>query len=280
MRILAIVIPLALGTPAAAQVNDQQSGPPSRTDNSTPDQWTVTLGIAPVVSPAWEGSDKVVLSIFPDVRINYGDEFFASIPDGAGWNAVNADGWKAGPLAKLRFGRDEDGSGSPFAIAGKSDALIGLGDINASAELGAFVEKRFGAHREWNGRVEVLRGFGGHEGLMADFSLSYQLRAGRTIISAGPRATLATDNFTRTYFGIDADQSARSGLSRYRPDGGLVSYGIGGTIIHPINRQSAMTLFSNFRMLGEVAANSPLIEERGRPEQFSVGIGYGFRFGL
>lgn len=280
MRILVALVPLLLGAPAFAQPVDPQSRPSGRPDVAASNQWSVTLGVAPVVSPAWDGSDEVILSIFPDVRINYGDTIFASIPDGIGWNAVNENGWKSGPLAKLRFGRDENGGGSPFAIAGSSAALIGLGDIGASAEIGGFVEKRFGAGRQWSGRIETLRGFGGHEGVVADVSLSYQLRSGRAIMNLGPRATFATTDFTQAYFGIDTGQSLASGLAPYQPDGGLVSYGLGGTLIRPIDRQSAITVFSSVRLLGDVAADSPLVRERGRREQFSIGVGYGYRFGL
>lgn len=120
----------------------------------------------------------MILSIFPDVRINYGDEIFASVPEGIGWNVINGDGWKAGPIAKLRFGRDEDGFGSPFAVVANSDALVGLGDVDAAAEVGGFAEKRFGAAEQWSARVEIRHGFGGHEGVLGDASLSYRLRSG------------------------------------------------------------------------------------------------------
>ncbi len=238
----------------------------------------MTLGLAPVVSPAWQGSKDFVLSIYPDLRINYGEAFFASIPDGVGFNAINANGWRAGPIAKLRFGRDENGSGSPFAVTGGSDALIGLGNIGLTAEVGGFVERRFGQRQQWRGRSELRKGFGGHEGAVGDVSLSHQVRSGRAILNIGPRATFATKGFTRTYFGIDADQSVRSGLSVYQPKVGLVSYGLGGSLIRPLGRHSAITMFSSLERLGGVAKNSPLVVERGQTTQFTAGIGYGYRF--
>ena len=280
MRIIALSLPLLFSTSAFAQPGEPSTQPSGRPGPASADEWSVTLGLAPVVSPEWEGSDDVILSVFPDVRINYGDSIFASIPDGIGWNAITNGGWKAGPLAKLRFGRDQDGGGSPFAIFGSSDALIGLGDIDTSAEIGGFVEKRFGTRRQWAGRIETVRGFGGHEGVVADVSLSYQLRSGRAIVNVGPRASFATADFMQVYFGIDANQSLASGLARYNPNDGLVSYGVGGTLIRPIDRRSAITVFSSFKMLGDEAADSPLVRERGRREQFSIGIGYGYRFGL
>lgn len=222
----------------------------------------------------------MALSIFPDLRINYEDKLFASVPEGIGWNAVNRDGWKAGPVARVRFGRDEDNGGSPFQIAGGSDALIGMGDIDASIEAGGFVEKRFGSKRQWEIGARVVRGFGGYEGTVADFSLDYRMRSGGTRASFGPRLTLASGGFMRPYFGIDAEQSLNTGLDQYEPDSGILSYGIGGTLVRPLNRRSAVTVITNIERLGSEAANSPLVRERGQRMQYTVGVAYGFRFGL
>lgn len=277
MRVVILMLVAVCASPSVAQ--SVESPPPGAAVRPPVDEgWSITVGVAPVISNAWQGSEDYVVSIFPDLRVNYGDILFASIPDGAGWNAVNANGWKAGPIVKLRFGRDEDGGGSPFAVSGGSDALIGLGDVGITAEVGGFLEKRFGIRQQWRGRVEAGRGFGGHEGTVGDVLLSYQTRSGRAIFNIGPRATLASKDFTRAYFGTDAEQSLRSGLGIYRPKGGLVSYGVGGSMIRPLNQRSAITVFTSLEQLGGVAKNSPLVRERGRASQFTLGVGYGYRF--
>lgn len=279
MKLLTVMTAIFAATPCAAQ--SDLSGPPTgRPTVAADDGVSVTVGIAPVFSPAWQGSSDSTLSIFPDLRLNYGDVLFASIPDGLGWNAINRDGWRAGPLVKLRFGRDEEDGGSPFLVAGGSDALLGMGNISATAEIGGFAEKRFGRQREWRARAELRRGFGGHEGVLLDASLSRQVRAAGAIINFGPRLTAASRDFMQTYFGIDAGQSARTGLARYNAKGGILSYGIGGTVIRPLTPRSALTLFTSLENLGGEPGNSPLVEERGRRLQFTLGIGYGFRFGL
>ena len=123
------VLAAALGGPAA----HAQGGPPVKA-------WAITVGAAPLVGPAFVGSDDIALSLFPDFRVNYKDQFFLSIPDGLGYNVVNTRQWKVGPLVKIRFGRDEKGGGNPFLIVGESDDLQGLGDVGASGEAGAFVQ--------------------------------------------------------------------------------------------------------------------------------------------
>ena len=280
LRVLIAVVALGLGQASHAQGNDAAGRPPVSGRPAAPEGWTLTLGVGPVLSPAWQGSRDTTLSLFPDLRINYGDTFFASVPEGIGLNAVNQDGWRAGPVVKIRFGRKESSGGSPFIIAGGSDALRGLGNVGAAAEVGGFVEKRLGARREWRVRSEVRRGFGGHEGVVAEGSIAYQLRAGRAIINIGPRATIVSGDYMQTYFGIDAGQSLRSGISPYDAKGGLLSYGVGSSLIRPLDSRSAITVFAALDRLGDEAAKSSLVRERGRKTQFTIGMAYGFRFNL
>jgi hypothetical protein len=71
-------------------------------------------------------------------------------------NLVNYDGFKAGPIARYRFGRDED----------DNNALDGLGDVNDSIELGGFLKYEIGI---WSAGLTVAQDVaGGHEGLVAE----------------------------------------------------------------------------------------------------------------
>lgn len=283
MRVFMLSLLLGIAAPAFAQSAPPAgapAGPPPASRPVAPEGWTIGIGVAPVLSPAWQGSKQMALSVFPDLRVNYGDVFFASVPDGIGINAVNRDGWRAGPLVKIRFGRDEDDGGSPFQIAGGSDALIGMGNVKVAGEAGGFVEHSFGPRQQWRARAEVRQGFGGHEGLLADVLFNHRTRIGSTIISAGPRVSFASRDFMQTYFGVTPAQSLRTGLARYDADGGLLSYGVGGTVIQPLSRKSALTLFTSLERLGELAGDSPLVRDRGRRTQFTLGLGFGYRFGL
>lgn len=274
--VLAVGFALALSRAAFAQTAPARpAGPPP-----APQGWTMTVGVAPVFGMAWQGSKDTALSIFPDLRVNYKDTLFLSVQDGLGWNAVNRDGWKAGPILRSRFGRNEDDGGSPFLVAGGSDALRGMGDIGIAGEAGAFVEKRLGAKRQWRLRAEVRQGFGGHEGVVGDVLAQYSGRSGKVMYAVGPRATFASRDFMRTYYGVDAGQAARTGLAVSRPDGGLVSYGLGANLIRPLDRKRAVAVFAGVDRLGGEPAGSSLIRERGQRTQFSVGLGYSYRFGL
>jgi MipA family protein len=290
MRHLALA-PLALiaaGAPALAQqgpapgipttIEGQRQMPPRQSDVM------VTIGFAPVLSPVWQGSTDYALSVFPDIRVNYRDDIFFSVPDGLGWNVVNRNDWKIGPLAKLRFGRNEDNGGSPFLVTGGSDALQGMGDVDLAIEFGGFVQKGF-VNNQLRARAEVLQGTGGHEGLVANTNLSWNgAKRDRSLLySAGVRATWASSDFTNTYFGVNALQSAATGLPVSRTGSGLVNAGINGSLTKPLGRfgrDGALTLFTSYDRLGDVVTDSSLIRERGQRGQFTLGLAYGYRFGL
>jgi outer membrane scaffolding protein for murein synthesis (MipA/OmpV family) len=264
----------APGLPTSIQA--AQPRPPA------PKAWVLTIGIAPVVAPAWQGSQDTALSIFPDLRLNYKDSVFLSLPDGLGWNAVNRNGWKLGPLAKIRFGRQESNGGSPFLIAGGSEALRGFGDVNLAGEFGGFAQKSF-ASGKLRLRAELRQGVGGHDGLIADTNLIYSNRSTdmKWLYSAGVRATWADSSFTNVYFGVSPEQALAAGLPASRTGSGLVSAGISASLTRPLGRfgkDGAVTLFTSADRLGDVVADSALIRERGDRNQVAVGLSYAYRF--
>ena len=254
--------------PGAAVAQDAQ--PPA-----SPEGWNVSLGAAAVFGPIYQGADDYGLSVFPDIRIAYGDRLFGSVPEGLGYRIINTPSWKAGPIARIRFGRDDSTGGSPFLLAGDTNDLEGLGDIPAAAELGAFIDHRIGA---FSVRAEARRGFGAHQGLVGDVSAGYARRFGKTLLTAGPRATFATADYVERYFGVDAGQSAASGLSAFDPDGGLVTYGAGFTVVRPLNRHVTGAFIANYERIAGDAALSPIVRDRGDTDQVSSILSLSYRF--
>ncbi|WP_439469849.1 hypothetical protein [Blastomonas fulva] len=85
MRTVLTLVALCVAQPTFAQTADPRSSPAVKRPTETREQgWSMIIGIAPVLSPVWQGSRDQALSIFPDLRLNYKDAIFASIPDGLG----------------------------------------------------------------------------------------------------------------------------------------------------------------------------------------------------
>jgi outer membrane protein len=242
--------------------------------------WNYRVGAGAIYAPAFVGSKDYQLMAFPDLKIEYKDKFFASVGDGIGYNVINSNGWRVGPIVKYAFQRQENGK-NPFRVAGKSStALRGLGDVDGTMELGGFVEYNY---EPITTKVEIRQGVDGHEGMIGDVSLSYgntYMGLGPPIIySFGPRATFADSDYNNAYFGINQTQSTRSGLARYNADSGLVSYGVGAFALLPVTDSVSVSTFAGYDRLGAEVTDSPLIKERGSENQFVAGMTVSYQFG-
>src|SRR5512134_3475893 len=74
------------------------------------DEWRVTVGAGGIFAPAYEGDDDSRLSLVPNIDVRYGERFSASVQNGARYRAVDTPVWRVGPIARIKFSRDEDGS--------------------------------------------------------------------------------------------------------------------------------------------------------------------------
>lgn len=246
------------------------------------DGWALTLGTGALYSPSYEGDDDYSLKLLPNVQLKYGDRFFASVQEGAGYNLVNGERLRAGPIARIRFSRDDSGDQTFALSGGKTDDLRGLGDVDTSIELGGFVEYSLGSGIKLN--AELRQAVSGHDGLVADLGARWSgvwTGFGPPLIwSAGPRLRLVDDQYTSAYFGVTPAQAVASGLPQYEAGGGLHSYGVGATAILPLSRDgawSAVFLAGYDRLSGDVA-DAPLVQLRGDEDQATFGAFISYTF--
>lgn len=246
-------------------------------DSDSP--WRVSLLMGVATTPTYLGDDDLQLTAFPDVRVEYNDRLFASI-GGVGYQVVRTERWRAGPILRFDFGRDEL-EGNPLNIAGDdTDELVGLGDIEGAVEAGAFVTYETDI---WQLGVEARQGLdGGHEGLILEAGIK---RTGRFTLfgqlafySIGPEVVYGDADYQQTYFGITPLQSRSSGLATYTADSGLVSYGLHGSLFVPLTANWAFGWFAGVDRLGSEAEHSPLIVERGGETQVVSGLFVSYSF--
>lgn len=268
MSIRISVFAVFFGLAASVEVVAQPPG-------QSQDGWKIGVGGGARYAPNYVGDDDYRFSLLPSLQIQYSDRFFASVENGVGYNVVNQNGFRAGPIARINFGRNEDGR-QLFAVSGQNTGdLIGLGDVDTTAELGGFFEYQF---KGFNAALEIRKGVNGHHGAVADASIRYGGRSfvfGPPLIySIGPRIKFVGDNYHSAYFGINAEQSLASGLPLFDASGGLHSYGVGATFILPLTRDNGMSavFITGYDRLAGDAAASPLVRQRGSRNQASVGL--------
>lgn len=252
----------------------QRRGPPPD-DNG----WSLYLGGGGFYAPTYSGDDEYALSAVPFLRVTKGDKFFASVQEGAGYAIIKNDRFRAGPLATIDFGRDEDGA-SPFRVSGDDSAdLIGLGNISTTIALGGFADYKTG---DLKFKAKAGRALGSHEGITAELGVDFDKRvmgAGPPLfVAIGPRVKWADDNYNQAFYGINAAQSLGSTLPVYNADSGIISYGVGGSVLMPLSNNMALTVFGNYDRLTGAAGDSPLVFQRGSKDQLFGGAAIAYKF--
>jgi outer membrane protein len=236
-------------------------------DTSTRD-WLVTLGVNVDASPQYPGARTLVIAPIPSIDIRHvGDPLPFEAPDQSVSVGVlgHRGGFDFGPAGTIRLKRDADDVGAP------------VGDVGFTVEAGAFVRTWVGPHLRL--RAEGRKGIGGHHGLLGDLSADFVLRDhDRTIFSIGPRLNFADERFENAYFGISPVASARTGIAVYRPGGGLYAVGAVTSIVHQLSPIWGVNAYAGYDRLVGGAADSPIVQRFGSPDQLSAGIGVTYTF--
>ena len=112
------------------------------TDIMLPGVTNIRIGLGPVVTPAYEGSNDYKVRAAPLISLRYSD--IVQVDNNnirvnvlGSDSFFQSDDFKAGPLVRLDFGRDES----------DSIDLTGLGNVGTSVELGLFASYTVGPTR-------------------------------------------------------------------------------------------------------------------------------------
>ena len=229
------------------------------------------LGGGLAVVPRYPGSDRHETRFFPVISFTFGRLFVGGDPGGGdgggvGMRLFGDKSWTLGAALSVDFGKAREESDDP--------RLQGLGDIDGTVRATLFAVYRY----RWLAvRAGVSPDIGGeNQGTLArlDFLARYAATE-RLTFSAGPGLTWASGQYARTFFAIDAEQSARSGLPQYEAGRGVnnVRVSIGAT--QAISRSwTAGARAARAKLVGD-AADSPVTADRWQ-DAFAVFFHYRF----
>lgn len=230
--------------------------------------WKLIVGATGMVAPDFEGAKDLMFQVSPIISIGKAgpEARFTSRNDGISFSLYDNGRVRAGAVGKIIFERESE------------DDLEGLDPVRFGAEAGGFAEIY---PTDWlRIRGEVRQGIRSHEGIVADVAVdAFKDITPSVRVSGGPRVSFASADYFESYYGVNATESANSGLSEYRPDGGgIKSIGIGGAYDWKATEKLTTSVFSEYsRLMGE-AADSSLVKERGSPNQFTIGVSAAYRF--
>src|SRR6201999_1857465 len=253
-----------LSTSAAADLpSPPPSAPPAASHLFPPllglgPEWTLTVGAEGRALPEFEGGSRFSGIAIPRFEIRQAGtpERFYSPRQGLGLGVIDTGNCRFGPVLKLRLPRYE----------GDDYALHGLGNVDWTLEAGLFGE--YWPTHWLRTRAEVRQGIGGHHGIVSDLMADVIAPVSpRLTLSGGPRLSLATAEAEQPYFGITQEQSIASGLPVYNARGGIHSWGAGTQAHYQVTPQWATYTFVEYQRLEDGAADSPLVIQRGTPDQ-------------
>ena len=230
-----------------------------------------SIGMGVAVMPEYEGSKDHKTRVTPNINLFYGDSlFFTRMTAGANLLRFKTElgvAVTAGPLLALRRGRDQDDNA----------ALNGLGDIDRALDAGGFVSFR---KQGWQASVDVRQNVtNSGQGATMKFSAGHGIPLGQKFkLRANLETTWASADYMKTFFGIDALQSAQSGIAQYEAGSGFKDAGVSVMADYAITRDWSSFATIRYKQLLGDAADSPIVADLGSRDQASASVGIKYRF--
>ena len=247
-----------------ADLSEEINEAPVYEDEKPADRkWAISIGVAAGVAPDYEGSNDYGFGFGPNISASWRDTIFYK-GKSLGANLIRQDNVKAGLIVSRSTKRKED----------DNDKLEGLGDVDSGIEVGGFVSYKI---KPWRFKAEARQEVdSGHEGALLELSVGTDLPFTKPLVYVELATTWASDDYMESFFGIDSQQSANSGLERYNANAGIKDANISISVGYPItNRWKIGTMMEYKRLLGD-AADSPIVDDKN---QFVVGISLSYHIG-
>jgi len=257
MKCLLIASAAAMLSSTTAQAQDSTAG------------HRVRVGLGAKVQPEYIGADSSEIAPLFHINIARGtNQFrFGAPDDSAGISVVSKNGFSFGPAANLASSRKDSDVGAP------------VGKVKTTLEAGAFAQ--YEANDSWRVRGELLKGLGGHDGLVGSVGADKIWRDGdKYVFSIGPRVLFSDSKYQRAYFGVSPAAAVATGLPAYRPSGGVHALAVASGLSYQFNDRFGMFGFGRYERLVGDAARSPIVREFGSRNQLSAGIGLNYTFNV
>jgi len=100
----------------------------------------------------------------------------------------------------------------------------------------------------------------------------------RTTLDLTGRTTWADGDYMRAYFGVSDIQAARTGYGRFDANSGIADVGLDARLNWALTDHWLLFGSVGYSRLTGDAANSPIVDKEGSPDQFRAATGFAYRF--
>jgi outer membrane protein len=232
------------------------------------------VGIGVGSTSQYSGAKKTVIGVLPGMRYQFegSERFFEWYGPLADLNVLESKSWQFGPALNLRFGRSN-----------VDDPVVSqLPDVDMTIEGGLALSYTYTdpGPVPWRLRVggvalvDLGNKFGGFDDT-AYASLWVPLS--RSVIAGfGVGTSWASASYHQTYYGVTPAGAAASGLPVYTPGSGIRQWYAWPALLVPLSPQWIVGAAAFYQRLTGDAAASPIVTQRGTPNQWTVGLGVGY----
>jgi outer membrane protein len=201
------------------------------TPQAPPAPWDINIGAGAAMRPTFLGSDRYRATPIPLVLIRWRDTLSLG-EDGLSlyWHHNNL---RVGSGVSYDGGRLDHKTSGLFDSG--DDRLRGLGDIDASVGIRAFISYKVGTVYLDASAIKYIGP--DNNGILINIGASAPLTlTKRLILRPHIRATWADNNYMRTYFGVTAMQSSQSIFPPFDAGAGLEDINAGLGIVYLMNK--------------------------------------------
>lgn len=225
------------------------------------------IGVTGLLMSEYLGSSEEDLQVLPYLSLDNvkGFDFFGTALTYRAVDVGTGQGlgkWslRAGPRVAYAPGRES--SDSP--------TLTGFEDIDGSLPVGGYA---FGTLGPVGLRVDAGQDFIGHEGLTVDASVGTAYTGKGFGFQPAVTVSWADNSHNDAFFGVNAAQSAGSGLGVYNPGAGVYSYALSALAWYEVKENYAVVVTGSYRWFTDEATSSPILRAPdGSDQGFFAGI--------
>jgi len=235
------------------------------------------IGVGVGLLPDYVGSNDYMVGGAPFFRLTYPKtQYYARLlATDLQINVINHPVFRLGPAVNYRFGRNDDVEDNIVKHMREIDGAIEVGGF-AGIEL---VDKD-NPRQRFLAQVEFLSDVSSeYNGYNVSVSASYWMPVSKPVdIMFGAGLAYASDNFMETYFGVDQDNSERTGerLPVFKANSGIYMAKVNaGAVLH-LSTDWHVAAGVQFRPLLGDAADSPVVDTCGSAAQVVAGLGVAY----
>lgn len=227
------------------------------------------------MKPEYEGSEDIEATPYAAAKISYNQYYLESFGTDFHLNLSPYTQVEFGPVLGYGGGRDDDI---------ENEAVAKFREIDDTFEAGAFIKipvrRIFSANDELSFQIQYSTDTeDSYDGYRVSFGSNYKYLLSRRLrLSTSIKANFASKEYNQTYFGVDANNSIRSGLPEYKPGGGIYNVSLGMGLMYVLDSRWSVIGLINYKQIVGDAADSPIIDLEGSSDQVSAGVGIGYRF--